>query len=580
MKPVACILLLLLTISQLNCTNSRWVVTDTEAVDNREEPQILSSSWAMVTGVEPTPDHPILEVDFVEVRELEFVQRVLVERTVQPYSPRWGFTLLGTVGASIAIFAANTDGFISEPSVTQSYALNATGAILLTLAFTNMKPVGEAIRTGESRFLRRSGTIVLPDTIRAPAGREFSTSVSVHWEGSVLMQEDSVETSNGSLAINLASLFEGHEVDGESPGEIEVHIEYQDESRSFNLPVERVLQPMLQVEAPITALRDTPLFDSDNILAELQSGSILPLEPVLEERWFQVQFGGSSLYVSKNEATVRWLPAAGNNDGQSVVTIEEVPFGEIDVESFIPVLRNASSNDFAFIISNHENNQIGQRRYLDRDHLLIRRYFRDAFGLPQNRIQALDAGRQAAIDAYNLMAPEESETLFLFLGGYAYLQEEEGETELGLVHLSSQGEIYRIPLEELLEPFLSGRAERLILFADLEFNHPFNPSAGQRSGGSPWAQLNRVLTTSVPNSALIAASGTGQSSGVYASERFENMHHHIFTYFLARAWQERQTQLHEIVRYLERQVDYTSRRLHDRSQEVQAFGNMTINLAN
>jgi len=35
----------------------------------------------------------------------------------------------------------------------------------------------------------------------------------------------------------------------------------------------------------------------------------------------------------------------------------------------------------------------------------------------------------------------------------------------------------------------------------------------------------------------------------------------------------------DLIRHLENNIDYTSRRLQDRPQEVRAFGNFTLNIA-
>lgn len=85
-----------------------------------------------------------------------------------------------------------------------------------------------------------------------------------------------------------------------------------------------------------------------------------------------------------------------------------------------------------------------------------------------------------------------------------------------------------------------------------------------------------ILTDSNPNAAVITGSNIDQPSALYLSASGEDKKHHIFPYFFARALQQRITGLPAIYQYLERNVPYTSRRLHDQSQDPMLLGATTL----
>jgi len=121
----------------------------------------------------------------------------------------------------------------------------------------------------------------------------------------------------------------------------------------------------------------------------------------------------------------------------------------------------------------------------------------------------------------------------------------------------------------------------VVLFADVKFitNGNNNGVANSRIYQAALQEFSNGLLRRIPNSAVIFSHRPGQQSSLYIGDGSENRRHHIFNYYLAEALKRRNTEISEIVRHLENNVDYTSRRLHDRPQEIQVFGNMTIDIA-
>ena len=572
----------LFLLSAMQCTSTRWTVADMHSIDEREEPEKLSSRQIIRTGEIPTVDRPFLTLNLYEIQELEFTERVLVERTVQQYQPRWGFTMLGTLGAAIAFYAANTDDFIDDPSSSQTAALNATGVLLTTIALANMKPVGEPIRTGETRHLRTSGTVVKPDTTRADEAVEFEFMVEINYRDETQFSQTYQSLDEDGLRVNLASLLDGKNITGEDPGYLDVYITYGEERSSYQIPITSFLSPVVVVNTPVTELRNEPVYGERNTLAEVGHGSELILLDKSDQQWFEVRFGGSDVYILRESGEIQWKAADIIAD-PTVVTVDEVPFGEISVEYSVPVLKPVNETDVGIILSNHRNNQKGLRRYLDRDFRLIELYYRDAFGVLASNFHKLDLlDGESFRERIESLESDSTSTIHLYISGFARVNRYDGEDTIEMIHVDEAQNESVVDLKEVLTHIASIESRKLVVFIDLEYTDELRllrPVSGINNGTAVYRRIADSVLELNENSALIFSARPDQKSGIYESTRFEQKYHHIFPYYIAQGLQQRRATLSNLIRHIENQVDYTSRRLHDRPQTVQAFGNLTLNLA-
>lgn len=569
----------------MQCTSSRWVVVDPSATDSGEQPVLRSSFHTLLVQDEPSPDSPYFDVTLHSIQELEYIQRVQVERTLQQYRPRWGFTLSSLLGAGLSFYAANSDLLLTNPTNRQSLALNAAGILLTTLAVTNLKPVGDAIYTGERRLLGRSGTVVRSDTVRVTRmDLPLSFDLQIYFRGDTLLSRSSDTFAEPELRVNLASLVRDHAITGPEPGGMEIFLRFNDREQNFRYPIDSFLEPVVHIDVPATEIRNSPIITGQSSLTEVGSGSEFIYLGDYDDQWYEVQLGGSAVYVEKSAGMIHWR-AVDNGDSPTVISIEEIPFGGIDVESYVPVLRSADSLDTAYLLHNHTGNQIGHRTYLERDLQLIELYFRNGFHLSEERLYSLDAARIEEPGGSSEFFPDSIRSAYLYITGYASIVPvEEGDGfRIVLDRLNEEDEREQILLEDWVLPIAERSSEKLVLFVDLEFTHDQQrfPSVIRNMDERVTAlfQFSNRIQQVHPNSAVIFSSGAGQTSGLFAGGRSENRYHHIFPYFLAKGLQQRRTMLHDLTRYLERQIDYTSRRLFDRAQEIHAFGNLTIDLA-
>lgn len=543
------------------------------------DPVILSEEHILLLDQNPTIENPVMSFATYKVVEKEYEERVRVERSVQKYRPQWKFFILGMSGAFFAGAAGNTNLILTSVSAGQQIAFNVTAAFLAGLSFTNMEPVGEPIFTGETQLQRRSGTEIITDTLRIDSQiQDLKVDLDIFYSNENVFSESDIEISDGTLDLNLATFLEylGENINAESS--IDVRLAYNGFQNSYTVPVTEFLSPYVTITSPVAILRNAPNISELNVVTEVGEGSSLQLINRYSADWYQVQFGGSEVFVARDAGVIQWMSEAeaGSPD---VFEFADVPFGEIDVENSVPVLRENNPNDRAIILTNGFTGTSEPRQYLERDHDLMRFYFRYALQMRENQIYEIqvDSTGEWMTRLDSITPMDTSGTLFVFLSGsgfidesnYLYLEEE------NLKSGANQMESEVLPSFDRLNP------SSLILMADLDFKTTRNSDAlgANRNSVVALQEFSDELLRKIPNSAIIFSHRPGQQSNLYIGSGSENKRHHIFSYYLADALKKRNTEVADIVRYLENNIDYTSRRLHDRPQEIQVYGNLTINLA-
>ena len=570
------LMLLMVMIHGISCTSSRWIITDDATIDPTVEPTIVNERSILLLDQEPTYINPTLTFSAYKVIDREYLQRVEMERAVQQYRPRWGFLTLGLTATAFTIIAANTALVSSEIGSNQRIMLNVAAGLIGFVSVTNLKPVGEPILTGEKQLMRQSGYVILSDTTANLNGAVYpDVDLEIRHNEDIILSESGLELTSNRLDINLTPVVSllGDEIDEDS--KIEVRLSYNGESPVYEIKLSSFLEPHITITDPVTVLRSVPLVNELNIITEVGQGSSLRYLGEIND-WYQVQFGGSEVYVWKNSAEKVWK----SNDATETINIfefAEVPFGDIDVENSVPILKQNNPNDRAIILTNGTSGSLEPRQYLDRDHELFAFYMRSALQMQSGQIAIINMDQTDTWlqEFEDFASMDSTASLFVYLSGYAYQNSEGGlrlqniENEINSPILSTY----------IFQKFEEMNPQSIFFFADLEFDQDLNGSVqGRASAIQVLFDTSSELTRRVPNSVLLFSNRPGQRSSIYASSGFQNQRHHIFNYYLADAIKKRNTRMSDIIRHLENNVDYTSRRLHDRSQDIQVFGNINLRI--
>lgn len=572
-------ILLFVLLFSISCTSSRWIITDQNATDERLDPLLISERNVLKIVEKPTVQNPVITFGVYTVAEQEYVQRIQVERTIQRYKPRWGFLTLGLTGAAVAALAANTSSIMPSVSSGTRLPLNIVAAGLAVLSFSNMKPVGEPIFTGERELMRRSGTEVVTDTLSSRfSNAQLDVDAVVSYRGEDLFSSRGINPSNGTLSINLSQVADFIDGDIGEDTYVTVALSYNETVLTQDVDITRFLSPYVMVTSPVAVLRNAPVLNELNIITEVGEGSLLLMVNRDTNGWYRVRFGGSEVFLPVNAGEIEWM-SESTGGAPDVFEFRDVPFGEIDVENSVPILKPRNSQDRAIILTNGFADSAVLRPYLGRDHELFIFYMRHALQMAEDQIRyiEMDSTQNWHRELAEISEMESEGSLFVYLSGFATLAQpstiyfDYAEQKAG---------------EGLLSTFIINEFERinpsaLFLIADLEYsfmNGESTSSAVRSTYNSVLQEASQRLLRVLPNSFILFSHRPGQQSSIYTAAGLENQRHHIFNYYWADAIKKRNTRVYELIRHLENNVDYTSRRLHDRPQEIQAFGNFTLNI--
>lgn len=564
-----------------SCTSARWTVKEKMAVDESDYKILEQDNFLRVTD-KVTPENPVISLKMFSKTNYEFTQRVLMQRNIQDYKLRPGFVALGLGGSAMAFYLANASNLQGKSTSIKSIVLNGVGGLLAISGFLNMKPVGDPRPTGEERFLRSTGTTVKMDTVEAAENADALASIIVRHNGNIIFEEDR-NFSSGSIDITLASKLNELQLTGPNPGSISAEVTFEDSVYTYDYSIEEVLMPYAQVTSQLAELRNSPEETPDNVLADLVRGSQLKIRNIGSGDWYQVLYGISENYIRKNDAELLWRSADFIQDEQ-VVTVPRVPFGNIDVESNIPILRGPSYNSIALIVTNE--NYAGdweERNYTHRDGRLIKTYLSNALGYPKQNIFEIRDLRDKS-EIYDALADirstaNDSTELFVYLAGYGSVNLGGGRSELNFLGISDDDAQPEVSLKTLFKEVASIPSSQTMVLGDIDFSASVHADQLTANEVQDIIETTAAPLTGVNSRAsLLMGNRLSHPSSLYVSAQGEDKKHHVFPYFFAKALQERRTNLSNIYQYLERNVSYTARRLFDRPQDPLLIGNSSLDL--
>lgn len=564
-----------------SCTSARWTVKEKESTD-RTDYEVVEENYFLQQTEKVTPENPVLSLALFSETEYEYTQRVLMQRNIQDYRLRPGTLALGVGGAAMAFYLANIADFGSHSSSTKRWTLNGVSALMLASGFLNMKPVGEPRPTGEERYKRATGTTTEVDSVKSDAKIDTSASVYMLYNDLIIFEDSNQDIPDGMLTIPIGNVLNNLRLSGQDVGNATVEVLFADSLYRYKYAIDSILQPYAVVNEQLTALRNSPQENADNVLADLVEGSQLRINSINDD-WYQVMYGISETYIRKSDASIIWRSEDYEVEDQ-VVTVPRVPFGEIDVESNIPLLRDQNSNAKALLLINQNYaDTLGERNYALRDGRLMRTYLQNALGYSKNNIHQLADINSS--DSLNTLissmrsTANDSTELFIYISGYGTIDKEKQELQFLTVSPENPSDSM-IAVSDIFSRIGDISSKQTLVLGDIDFTSENSDKSFSSNEMQSIIERNvSPLLSKNPNSSVLLGSQLNNPSRLYMSDEGEDKKHHIFPYFFAKALQERRTTLSDIYQFLERNVSYTSRRLFDRPQDPLLLGNTQLNLA-
>jgi hypothetical protein len=563
------------------CTSSRWIIDETPQAD-LSEPVVISTHPVIELGQMPTPDMPFLRISGIDKQTVEYPLKIEASRVIQSYRPRYGWLAFGLMGAGALVYIANADNlFETDLSKTQKNVLYGSAAFIVTASLLNMKPYGDPRYTGEKRFLsevdREQRT-----TERGASTNPFDVLISASHNGEELVT-GLQKTVRGTLNLNLISELGLRAFSPDVAKTIDITLKSEFDEKSISIPVEQILRRYVRVVSRNTPLRSSPQTGINNVITNVAEASLLPWVETVDNGWYRVMLGVTPTYIRETDGALVWRPAI-DNESELVVSTSNSAFGGIDVERNIPSISGSNSDAIAIVIANTNYQDLTIRNeHGMRSLQLMKAYLKETLGYKDDRIIIVDDfnSEESVSTLVNFNSDEQTihgkpitrnTDVFVYYTGAGGIIESNGRTEaafLPIDGLPNEG----ITVRELFTRLRGLPVNRIQVLIDADFSARNASAVGSQTNPS-YAQLASIVTNSNNKSWVLFASEPSQLAGTYvSSDRRTDRIHGILTYYFCRALQDGNTENDMIMRYLQRNMTFTSRRLHNRPQDPTFFGN-------
>ena len=586
------LVLIFVSLLSWGCTTTRWMVESQNAVDPSDV-DVVSKDYFLNRIGEVTPQEPYLKVELLSRNRYVYAEKVLLERYIQDYKLRWPFFILSLAAGGFTIYSAQSDLVVEDLSTSEQNIITGAGGLIALSGMLHMKPSGELRATGEKRYLRQTGTQEVIDTVRVAEGPSDSLRYSIYYDNQRLAFKQKAFFDNGIAQIPLGQYFRELSITRMNPGEVLVAVNYRDQIYDYQVSVASFMKRFVEITIPSAPLRVTPEWQEESVITNLGKGSRLPLIERVEDNWYKVMYGIRESYVSSNNSQVVWyLDESNTSDSENsqlrrIVQVQEVEYGEIDVESNLPILAARDSLSMGIIIANEQyRSSLSSRQYALRDARLVNDYFTSSLGIPsENLFRYDDLENQANWDDFKRNFTAFEDTLnqkLVYINGYGKVnQHDRAGDSLSYSLLLTEwrdgkGEQVNaeLSLQELFQSVLQIPSQSTTLFLDLDYIAADSTvTAGPEAIAQEFQQqINTLMDTRFGNISIISANRPGMPSRTYYKSGVEDQKHSVFCYYLAEALQQKITEINPLFQFLERNVTYTARRLFDQPQNPQRYG--------
>jgi len=559
------------------CTSSKWTIESTRAIDRTEFDLVGEDVFLEMSQV-PNPNRPVLVFDVWNVETYDYSLKIQSNRYLQRYRPSLSAAFFGILGATAAYLTAD----LLSPNSTEQYILYGLGAFSLATGLAGDRSWDKATSTGEQRLLKQTGVIQLSDTLRATKQPTISPSYTIYNDLEAIAIRNNVTFDKNSYFINLLEDINPSSFLVQENQSIRVELEFNDSLYSQTIPVEDIFERFVVVETEVTALRQNPDNTNNSILTDLARGSELLLLGEIDN-WYVVRYGITETYISKNDSKLIWRPT-DYIDELSIITLPNVPFGNVDVEREIPVRLTENNQAAAFILGNeYYGDSFPNKRYAERDAKLLEEYLINSFGLSFAGIRtSINTSRIEQFrynwDEFLKRNRANKKQFILYVNGYVTIDKEGNLMYLLGDDASGNRQDNSLVLAHLFQEAIDAGFTELFMIGDLFFDtgNETNTVSRAKYYDAFYALNSMLLASRGINFGLFFSSDGRSDSQLFTKQAIAQKYHSIFSYYIADAIKKGNYTSNQLLNYVQRNVDYTARRLHDTPQNVVYFGNANI----
>lgn len=577
------------------CTTSAWVVEEHPVPDHESE-WIASERVFFLEASVPDARNPVLELELVNERVLNYNRHLVSKRYIQDYRPRYGYLALGLGAAGLGLYFANSTSIEADQlSARERALLNLTAIGIGAASWMAMKPQGEPRAAGEQRLLQKTDILTLKDTIAVSVPGHPEALLTILQDQDTLVTQRPLSFTGNSLLMHLGEETGLRELDDADTDGLLIQVQYQDVLYENYFPIGSFMQRLVEVTSASVPLRTSPANLGNNIIRHVNTGSKYPYLSDVDERWYRILKTGGPAYIRQDQSRRIWHMADTVGIEDLVLQPDQPVFGDLEIERNLPENPRVNSEGIAIVIVNADYlDPVSHLPHGTRTGELAERYLQQTLGYYSENIRVFE--NMNAQDMEQLITGSDS----LFIGG-RYLSM--GESDLffyfyGHALSNSQDDFFLVPvdydpvapdqklisLDILVEKVAAIRSRQTFLILDTDWsgNTVFGhiPEPGIRANQAARNRLEEIFNKhSGTNNAFLWAAQPGQQSLPYrSSSNNQERPYDIFTWYFFKALQDGVRTTGEIDNYLQRYIPYTSRRLHDRAQDHGFSGNRELRL--
>lgn len=550
-----------------SCTASRWQVENDKVIDPNSG-QVLEKKIAIsFDKFTQFGKNVIGEFNISEVNATKYDQKVQVRRYIQQYSPSWGWFLLGFGATGMLLYMGNgLDHGSSDANNSAKITYNVLAGATFVATLYNQKPVGTPRKTDELKFLLKTGETTRNDTVRTFAGSSESVLVNFYFKDQLWMRNRTFKIESNSIKIPFFDYLNLTYVTAKPSDEVLIDMEYKGTIFEFFIPIEKIMTPYVSANQ-ITAISSRPSTQRKDQITQVSAQSIYPLNSDELGEWYSINFGATVAYIPKNKAEIIWSrPALESNVFVTNTSISKS--NEADIEQDIPLENRRPKNPRALLISNKKATDSNT----EDDLRALKAYLIQTFGYESNEIltrtQLNQTEFKQILKSWGDEGPHEEITIF-----YAGTLSENGKPNLEFVN---ENKVELLSLEQFYSDLNAAKGINYRIFMDV------NNQLGDLSSTEARTKINRLTSNflqGMDTSFIWFSTFPGQKSVPFVTESMLiSGNYSSFMYYFLLGVKKSIYTTNDLKNYINKEVNFTSRKVFDQSQETFLIQNKPIHL--
>lgn len=545
------------------CTASRWQVESEKAIDPKSG-RVLEINTAIQLERIQTGRNANFEFRLNEVRKTLYDQKIQSRRYIQQYSPRWTWFFLGFGASGFMYYMANAvDHGTKENNKQASILYNGLATATFVATLYNQKPVGEPRKTDEIKFLAKTGEIIRNDTVKISAAKSEKIRINVYFRDQVWVRNHEIEIKSDQFKLPIYDLISTSFILGEGNEEIILDMEYKENFFEFFIPIKEFMQQYARVKSP-TFVMSKPSSSRREQITQSAVGTLYPLQNAELGEWYTISFGAATAYIQKKNSELVWARPGTDPERFAEKSINTGIISSL-LESDIPLEVRRPEKPAAILI----HNRLQSENLTTDDLRALKAFLIQTFGYEDETVIVKQNLRyEEFLNLIQRLAdsgPHGEITLFL---AASWSQENKG-----YIKFSPRGNEQEIALTRFFEDLSKARGVQFRVFLDLQSN------SNNLLTTNELREITGTFLRGTDGSFVWFSAQPNQLSAAYQNnENDVGGNYSAFMYFILNGIKQGFYNIADLRTYVDRELNFYSRKFFERSQETIYIGDANINL--